>query len=235
MCGRYVLPDDEAMGEYWAISCRFLFQGIRMRYNVAPTCPVPIVVRSGNGGLEAKVARWGLIPAWWQKARPPASAFNARSEEVGEKPMWKEGFRALRCLMPARGWYEWEGAGRASPSGGKGRQPYFLHCPQLPVMAFAGIASIWQRPGSEPVLSCAVLTKAAAAGIADIHDRMPAVLKPEDHGAWLDPSSGTEELRRMLADARGDMVARPVGPRVNNIRYDGPDLMEEAPATPSLW
>ena len=160
MCGRITLAEMSwAEFRSWLTLASAPQGVIPSRYNVAPTCPVPILVRSGSGELEAKVARWGLIPAWWQKARPPASAFNARSEDVGEKPMWKEGFRALRCLMPARGWYEWEGARRAFPSSGKGRQPYFLHCPQLPVMALAGIASIWQRPGSEPVLSCAVLTK----------------------------------------------------------------------------
>ena len=232
MCGRYVLPDDEAMGEYWAISCRFLFQGIRIRYNVAPTCPVPILVRSARGGVEPQVARWGLVPRWWNKDKPPATAFNARAEDVEEKPMWKESFRSMRCLMPARGWYEWVGGGSAA--GGEARQPYFLHCEQLPVMAFAGIASIWRGPGSEPVVSCAVLTKAAAAGIAGLHSRMPVVLRPEDHGAWLDPDCRVEALRGMMAGARGDFAVRAVGLRVNNIRNDGPELMEEVPTTPSL-
>ena len=228
MCGRYVLPDDEALGEYWAISCRFLFQGIRIRYNVAPTCPVPILVQSASGGLEPKVARWGLVPRWWSRAKLPTGTFNARGEDAAEKPMWREGFRSMRCLMPARGWYEW--AGEASASGGKGRQPFFLSCVRSPVIAFAGIWSVWERPGAEPVVSCAVLTKAAAAGIAGIHDRMPVVVKPEHFEAWVDRETRGGDLPRLIADAREDIEAYPVSPRVNQVRHDGPDLMEPVQA-----
>ena len=71
MCGRYVMPDDDAIGEYWAISCRIWLATAMPRFNVAPTAQVPIIVRNERGAPELRRARWGLIPTWWRKATPP--------------------------------------------------------------------------------------------------------------------------------------------------------------------
>lgn len=230
MCGRYVLPDDEAIGEYWAIACRSCFRSIAIRFNVAPTAPVPIIVRNPEGALEPKVARWGLIPNWWQKETPPALTFNARSEEAAQKPVWREGLRTARCLMPARGWYEWnENEPVRNENGRKGNQPYYLFCPDVQVIAFAGIWSVWERPGSAPVTSCALLSKKAAPSIAGIHHRMPVVLRPEHQAAWLDPATSADEVQALIAAAREDLTGYPVSTRVNNVRHDGPELMEKVP------
>jgi putative SOS response-associated peptidase YedK len=74
---------------------------------VAPTTHVPIVVIADDALVELNGARWGLIPHWWKKEAPPSLTFNARSEEAAKKPTWRHSLRRLRCLMPARGWYEW--------------------------------------------------------------------------------------------------------------------------------
>ena len=228
MCGRYAMPDDEAIGKYWAISCRLWLSTIHPRFNVAPTAQVPILVRNTAGALEPKLARWGLIPPWWDKDKPPATTFNARSEDAAHKPTWRESLKSSRCLMPALGWYEWNPNEPApDASGREGKQPYFLFCPENPVIAFAGIRSIWERPGAAPVLSCAVLSRKAAPGIASIHPRMPAVLKPENFLRWLDPATSPEAVQAILADARQDLEAHPVGARVGDARNDGPELMEK--------
>ena len=39
------------------------------------------------------------------------------------------------------------------------------------------------------MISCALLSKAAAPGIVHIHDRMPVVITPEHFDAWLDPNT----------------------------------------------
>ncbi len=58
----------------------------------------------------------------------------------------------MRCLMPARGWYEWCESGRTV------RQPYFISDPAQEVIAFAGLWSVWERPGASPIISCALLS-----------------------------------------------------------------------------
>jgi putative SOS response-associated peptidase YedK len=234
MCGRYVMPDDEAIGEYWAISCRIWLPTLLPRFNVAPTAQVPLLVRNGAGALEPRTARWGLIPSWWHKDKPPASTFNARSEDAAQKPTWRDSLKSARGLMPARGWYEWNPNEPALDAAGReGKQPYFLFCPQDPVIAFAALWSLWERPGAAPVLSCALLSRKAAPAIAAIHPRMPAVLKPEHFSRWLDPATPPETVLALIADARQDLAAHPVGPRVNDARNDGPELMvtRQGPST----
>ena len=66
-----------------------------------------MVLRAEDGQRELHPARWGLVPEWWQKPEPPALTFNARSEEAADKPTWRASLRSARCLMPARGWFEW--------------------------------------------------------------------------------------------------------------------------------
>jgi len=225
MCGRYVLPDEEAIVELWKLVLGSGLRSILPRYNVAPTTPVPILIRGASGTLEARIARWGLIPEWWTKDAPPALAFNARAEEAAAKPLWRDSLKTRRCLLPARGWYEWNAA--QPLEGRKGNQPCFLHCPNAPVFAFAGLWSPRGTGGAgEPAASCAVLTGPAAPAVAAIHPRMPAVLKPEQEAAWLDPAAPPEEVRRILGGVRRDLAAHPVDPRVGSLRHDDPGLME---------
>ena len=233
MCGRYVMPNDDAIGEYWAVSCRIWLSTLTPRFNVAPTAQVPILVRAREGACEALTARWGLIPRWWTSDAPPAQTFNARAEDAARKPVFRECLRASRCLVPAQGWYEWA-ADEPPPNrtGRPTRHPFFLHCPGEPVIAFAGLWSRWERPGSTPVLSCAILTRKASPDLAAIHPRMPVALHRDRQAAWLDPCTPADTLQTILASSREDVEAYPVGPRVNDARNDGPELMERA-ARPS--
>jgi putative SOS response-associated peptidase YedK len=66
--------------------------------------------------------------------------------------------------------------------------------------------------------------------IADIHNtgnhprRMPAILRREDHAAWLHGTA--DEARAVLHPYPADlMVAHEVSQRVNSVRNNGPDLI----------
>jgi len=79
--------------------------------------------------------------------------------------------------------------------------------------------------------SCAHITMPANELMADVHNggshphRMPAILRREDHEAWL---KGTPaEARAVLAPYPADlMLARPVSTRVNSVRNNGAELIE---------
>lgn len=106
MCGRYVSPETAAIERAWHIG-RSNSNPFRRRYNVLPTTLIPILRRAHDTDLlELTEARWGLIPHWWTKAKPPTSTINARSEEAAGKPLWRFPYRNARCLIPAVGWYE---------------------------------------------------------------------------------------------------------------------------------
>ncbi len=231
MCGRYVTPDEAALERYWAIDRRS-GDPLRERFNVAPSTPVPILFRAEDGALELIPARWGLIPGWWKQSKLPTATINARSEEVAVKPMWRQSYRRTRCLMPARGWYEWRVQTGAESRGRRPvKQPYFIHSTASPVIAFAGLMARWQAPDGEAVLSCALLTRPAAPVIADIHDRMPVVLSPGDYEAWLAADQRPEALTRLLAQARDDFRGYPVSTRVNDPRNDFSELLEDLSAS----
>jgi putative SOS response-associated peptidase YedK len=56
--------------------------------------------------------------------------------------------------------------------------------------------------------------------VGNIHDRMPAILEPEQFGRWLDGHSGIEVLK----PAANDLLQRwPVSRRVNSSRADDSD------------
>ena len=61
--------------------------------------------------------------------------------------------------------------------------------------------------------------------VAQVHDRMPVLLRPDQFDAWLDGSAGKE----MLVPAAEDMLNKvPVSQRVNSSRAltDDPALIE---------
>jgi putative SOS response-associated peptidase YedK len=230
MCGRYVLPDEVALIAAWPLARGECLGPFQPRFNVAPTCSVPLLVRAPDGALGLRRARWGLIPEWWSKESPPSQTFNARSEEAADKPVWREALVRSRGLMPARGWFEWnENQPVPAPGGRMVHQPYFLCCPSADVVAFAALWSVWTRPGADPVVSCALLTTSAAPAIAAIHHRMPVVLPPDLHAAWLDPATPASRIPDLIAGVRQDLRGHPVALRVNSTRHDDPALLDPAP------
>lgn len=161
MCGRYVPPEEAAIERLWRIERKNWRSWIKPIFNLAPTSSVPIVVRAEDGATALIGARWGLIPQWWQKEALPSLTFNARSEEARDRPTWRHSLRAQRCLMPTRGWYEWNEREKVrSESGRLVNQPYFVHCTESDVIAFAGLWAVWRGP-SGTLVSCALLSKEA--------------------------------------------------------------------------
>jgi putative SOS response-associated peptidase YedK len=57
------------------------------------------------------------------------------------------------------------------------------------------------------------------------------ILAPADYAAWLDPDGVPERLKAMLRPCpEGFLRVYPVGPRVGNVRNEGPELAEPADA-----
>ena len=153
---------------------------------------------------------------------------NARAEIVARKPAFREPFRKRRCLVPADGFYEWRRVGRA-------RDPFLLRMRDGHTFAFASVWDRWGRGGGR-IESCAILTTAANALVAKVHDRMPVVLHRADYELWLDPDARDEDLHRVLRPFPAEeMVAVPVSPRVNSTAVDDPECerpVAEAPPRP---
>ncbi|AYF90554.1 SOS response-associated peptidase [Pseudomonas sp. DY-1] len=226
MCGRYVSPSERAIEDYWHIGARDSGRWIQS-FNVAPTTQVPLLRLDRQGELELIPARWGLIPSWWKEEKPPLHAVFARSEEAASKPLWRQGLRSQRCLMPAQGWYEWNPQEQVRSARGRlVHQPYYLYSPNDPMLAIAAIWASWTGPDGQEVISCALLTRDAAPSISAIHNRMPVILPQEQFSPWLSPGTKEEQVHQAIGQARGDFTGHAVSTRVNSAQNDDEQLIE---------
>jgi len=225
VCGRYSLTGPNPA----QVRARFGLEEsveVRRRYNVAPGDDVVCVTTARDGAPRGDVLRWGLVPHW---ARDPATGFkmiNARAETVADKPAYRDAFARRRCLVVADGFYEW----RREADGRKAAH-WITRADGAP-FAFAGLWATWRREREDPLAlrTCSIVTTAANARVAELHDRMPVILPPEAEAAWLDPATPAPVLHELLRPFPAvDTALRPVGPAVNDARYDGPECLAPPP------
>jgi putative SOS response-associated peptidase YedK len=209
MCGRFTLFEpDQVLAREFGVSG---FPPRSPRYNIAPSQPVTAVRSAPTGsGREIALLRWGLIPSWSKDPSIGNRLINARAETAREKPSFRNAFRRQRCLIPASGFYEWQRQER-------GKQPYFVRMRDERLFAFAGLWDRWESPEEGAIETCTILTTAANALLAPIHDRMPVILPRTEYGRWLDPGlKDPNSLATLLVPfPPEDMLAFPVSPRVN--------------------
>lgn len=188
------------------------------RYNGAPTQEFAVCRVDGGGARRVAELRWGLVPSWWRDAGTGPPLINARVETVRRKRAFADALRERRCLVPADGWFEWRGPPRAG-------RPFHLTLASGAPLSFAGVWERW-RARERVIESFAILTTPAAAELADIHHRQPAIVDPEWFSEWLDPSSRTHELLAWLsAPNPGPYQRRAVSARVNNVVNDDPQVL----------
>jgi putative SOS response-associated peptidase YedK len=224
MCGRFT--DRYTWAELHALysltDADMLKSNFPPRFNIAPT-QLSFVVRLDKAGNRALAEmKWGLVPSWSKDARMMGATFNAKSETVAEKPAFRAAFKARPCLVVADGFYEWKKLGP------KEKQPYFITRADAKPFAFAGLWEWWRAKDAGPdapgLETFTILTCAPNALCAQVHDRMPVMLAPEDWTAWL----ATPEQRKALLRPfpAGDMTMWPVTRAVGNVKNTGPELVE---------
>jgi putative SOS response-associated peptidase YedK len=222
MCGRYTLTNPDPAG----LRARFdILESVDAadppRYNIAPTDPVLAVRRTDDGTRGLGRLRWGLVPGRWAEKASGRPLINARAETLQSQPAFRESFAERRCLIPADGFYEWV-------TDERGKRPVWFSLPDGDLFAFAGIWAALPRKGGDDVLhSCAIVTTEPNELIRPIHDRMPVLLAPDHESDWLDPERPVDELLSLLIPAPdGALIAREVSDLVNDVREDGPQLIE---------
>ena len=109
-----------------------------------------------------------------------------------------------------------------------GKQPYALALAGHGIMALAGVWENWKSPAGEWMRSFAIVTTEPNELCAQLHNRMPVILKPEDWPLWLgEQPADVLELKSLLAPyPSDDMVCWPVSPRVGNVKNNDPDVVE---------
>jgi putative SOS response-associated peptidase YedK len=195
-------------------------------YNVAPTDEALVVVqREDRRAITAY--RWGLIPHWATEAKVGSRMFNARAETLTSSPAFARAFQRRRCLVPVESFYEWKREGTI-------RQPYRVVRADGRPLVLAGLWAGWHDPATDAVRrTFTIVTTTPNRALSDLHDRMPVVLSDEAWSRWIDPEPGDRAELRAMLEPNDDIMLNiyPVNRFVNNVRQDGPELIEPLAVT----
>ncbi len=236
MCGRFTLKTDpKAIASQFKVSSIAILEGriadltspaipvgqvdseaFQRNFNVAPTHQIPAIVSQDNETLLAAFS-WGLVPNWAKDPAIGSRMINARSETAAEKPSFRSALAKRRCIVPADGWYEWQG------SPGK-KTPFYFSATSDAVLGLAGIYESWKQPDGQLLWSAAILTQKARADFSCIHDRMPVLLTSELQETWLSaPASPLNEVLDSAASV--EIQAWEVSAAVGSVRNNSSDLI----------
>ena len=189
-------------------------------YYHAYSLPLMPVVCSDDP-VSLRLFRWGLIPSWAEDEKEASEimtkTFNARSETIETKPAFRESFISRRCLVPVRGFFEWQHIG--------GRKiPWYISLRDEDIFSLAGIWDSWKMKGGISLNTFSVVTTRANELMSEIHNtkkRMPVILPAAAEKLWL-----KEVLDKTPAEALMEPVAQEileahtVSPLITNTRAD---------------
>lgn len=235
VCGRFVSsnPPDQIARYFDAVASETL---LPVNFNVAPTNDIYAVVEHRDGSRHVDVFHWGLVPVWAKDIKIGSKMINARSEGLAAKAAFRTAFKRKRCIVPMDGFYEWKVTpGLVGPQGKPAKQPMYIHRLDGEPLAVAGLWETWRDPADPDggrLHSCTVITTAANATMAPVHDRMPVILPPSAWGQWLDHTNDdVAALGGLLLPAPGTLLTmHPVSNAVNFVREKGSELI--APVEP---
>ena len=183
MCGRFYIAEEDT-----AEDLQRIIDSLNRRYNgnspaktrgeIRPTDIIPVVANSPSMAISAYAMKWGYT---MPDGKP---MFNARSETAANKPLFSDGMKQRRCLIPATCYFEWEKRGDRK----------IKHAIATRGQEMIYLAGIYRREGNQA--ACSILTREAAACVAHIHHRMPVILPAEAIPDWLNPRYDAVEVLR---------------------------------------
>jgi putative SOS response-associated peptidase YedK len=177
---------------------------------------IPAVCSESPEKIE--LLKWGLIPSWTKTIADADKirykTFNARSETVNVKPSFAASFRSRRCIIPVKGFFEWQHSGKV-------KIPWYICHAQDEIISVAGLYDEWTESYSgELFRTFTIITTEANELMAEIHNsakRMPVLLGKSDEAAWLSRSASASDALRLLKPCPSEMLkAHTVSPLVND-------------------
>lgn len=167
--------------------------------NISPGMMSPVI--TANSPKKVEMMRWGLVPHWAKDPKIGYKTFNARCEEIENKPAFRKPFRSQRCLVPANGFYEW-----------KDKKPFQFGMKNGDYFSMAGIYDIWLDAEERPLKSFSIITTKANRIVSPIHGRMPVILQKEQEEVWLDNKNyDLNILKEIMRPGREELEVRREG------------------------
>ncbi len=178
MCGAYYV-DDETLEEMRRVASEVYEQlnGKPLRAEIRPSALAPVLI-GGNSGIRLAEQQWGY-PGFQNKG----IVFNARSESVLEKRMFRNGIYNTRAVIPVKHFYEWN----------KRKEKNTFKRADGRVLYLAGFYDSF-----DGINKFIILTTAANESMVGTHDRMPLVLENNQIRDWIFNNDKTEELLKQV-------------------------------------
>ena len=130
MCSRFSLAEERDFLATRLGVPAIALANYRPRYNIAPQ-QEHFIVTTEYKSRKLTAARWGLVTNRDQHGRR-RYLINAKAETVESRPTFAESFAQRRCVIPASGFYEWNGPSYA-------RQPFWIHRRDGDLVLFGGL------------------------------------------------------------------------------------------------
>lgn len=218
MCGRYTIVSNSA-----SIKKEFQLdevQPLEPYYNAVPSYQLPVITSQSSHTVS--FFRWGLIPNWAKDRSFGNKTINARSETIQEKASFKMPIRQKRCLVLANCYFEWQKKADGS------KIPHLIYCMDQRLFAMAGIWDTWHDPSSKKwVNSFSIITVPAAPRTQVLHERMPAILTPDQRAIYLDSNTVMTEVLSFLQPYENEqMNAMPLGNLVNTPNQNTKEILQ---------
>lgn len=173
MCGRYYVDDETAR------EIEKLVRDLDRKLQIERTGDVfpaqnTTIIKGQEHHLAAEQMRWGF--PGFEKGK---LLINARAETALERPTFRESVQDRRCIIPARGFYEWN----------KSKEKFTFERKETPVLFMAGCYNRYE--GQERFV---ILTTDANSSVAPVHNRMPLILEQEELKDWVLDDGAIEYL-----------------------------------------
>ena len=197
-------------------------EAYRPRYNACPTQLLPVITSDNPDGLS--FFYWGMNPAFTKSKPISKKLIQAPVEDIPQKASLKRYLRTHRCVVLADGFYDWKTLSK------KGRTPYRFFLPNNEPFAIAGLWDSFENEQGETVHTFMMVTTPANGEVAEITDRMPAILESDFIIEWLNDSNTEESTIALLKPYTEYSLDRfTVNPKLGDSNYDSPDLLKRVP------
>ena len=124
--------------------------------------------------------------------------------------------------MPVDGFFDWRAIRDA-----RGKQPYAIAMKDGSPFALAGLWENWPNPNTgEWERTFAVITVPSNELVAQIHNRMPAILNPKSYDRWLSLELDPHDL--LIPYPAEPVTMWPISTRVNKPENDEPSILDRA-------
>ncbi|MEG0548376.1 MAG: SOS response-associated peptidase family protein [Coprobacillus sp.] len=173
MCGRYYI-DDDTYQDVSSLVEEDNFEGDHDK-DFCPGEYIPVIVKKDNHYIIHSY-RWGFN-------MQQSLVINARSETIHEKSLFKEHIKNHRCLIPSKGFYEWDTHKRKF-SFESNDASYML--------------GIYREVEKDVV----IITTQASKIMKPIHSRMPVIILKEDIDLWFDDLQYEELLNKQIEELK---------------------------------